>query len=88
MARAVIAYDKDLPEIPGRLPWQKPTQHLLKDEKAPNGWRSTRQRSSASARAKRTSLTSSGSSERRHHGEAFRRRAVRHPCRSTAQQSL
>ena len=29
MARAVIAYDKDLPEIPGRLPWEKPAQHLL-----------------------------------------------------------
>jgi hypothetical protein len=26
--------------------------------------------------------------ERRHHGETFRRRAVRHPCRSTARQSL
>lgn len=39
MAKAVIAYDKDLPEIPGRLPWEKPTQHLVKDEKAPTGWR-------------------------------------------------
>lgn len=39
MAKAVIAYDKDLPEIPGRLPWQKPTQHLVKDESAPTGWR-------------------------------------------------
>ena len=29
-----------------------------------------------------------GQSERRHHGETFRRRAVRHPCRSTARQSL
>jgi transposase, IS5 family len=26
--------------------------------------------------------------QRRHHGETFRRRAVRHPCRSTARQSL
>ena len=25
MAKAVIAYDKDLPEILGRLPWEKPT---------------------------------------------------------------
>jgi type III restriction enzyme len=39
MAEAVIAYDKDLPEIPGRLPWEKPTQHLVKDESAPTGWR-------------------------------------------------
>lgn len=38
MARAVIAYDKDLPEIPGRRPWEKPTQHLVKDESAPTGW--------------------------------------------------
>jgi type III restriction enzyme len=39
MARAVIAYDKDLPEIPGRRPWEKPTSYLLKDDKAPTGWR-------------------------------------------------
>ncbi len=39
MARAVIAYDKDLPEIPGRLPWEKPTSYLVKDETAPTGWR-------------------------------------------------
>lgn len=39
MAKAVISYDKDLPEIPGRLPWEKPTQHLVKDENAPTGWR-------------------------------------------------
>ena len=38
MAKAVIAYDKDLPEIPGRRPWEKPTQHLVKDESAPTGW--------------------------------------------------
>ena len=39
MAKAVIQYDKDLPEIPGRCPWEKPTQHLVKDESAPTGWR-------------------------------------------------
>ncbi len=39
MARAVIAYDKELPEIPGRLPWEKPAQHLVKDDAAPTGWR-------------------------------------------------
>ena len=39
MARAVIAYDKELPEIPGRLPWERPSQHLVKDEGAETGWR-------------------------------------------------
>ncbi len=39
MPKSLIAYDKDLPEIPGRRPWEKPTQHLVKDETAPNGWR-------------------------------------------------
>ena len=39
MSKSVIVYDKDLPEIPGRRPWEKPTQHLIKDEKAPTGWR-------------------------------------------------
>ena len=39
MARAVIAYDKDLPEIPGRCPWEKPTSYLVKDDDAPTGWR-------------------------------------------------
>lgn len=38
MAKAVIQYDKDLPEIPGRRPWEKPTQHLIKDQSAPTGW--------------------------------------------------
>ncbi len=39
MARAVIAYDKDLPEIPGRCYWEKPTSYLVKDPSAPAGWR-------------------------------------------------
>jgi len=39
MARAVIAYDKDLPEIPGRRPWEKPTSYLIKDDAAATGWR-------------------------------------------------
>jgi len=39
MPRSVIAYDKDLPEIPGRRPWEKPTSFLVKDLSAPNGWR-------------------------------------------------
>lgn len=39
MAKAIIHYDKDLPEIPGRRPWEKPTQHLVKDDSSPTGWR-------------------------------------------------
>ena len=39
MAKSVIAYDKDLPEIPGRCPWQPPTSFLVKDSAAPHGWR-------------------------------------------------
>ncbi len=39
MAKAVIAYDKDLPEIPGRRPWEQPTSYLVKDDAAPTGWR-------------------------------------------------
>jgi len=39
MAKAVIAYDKDLPEITGRRPWEKPTSYLAKDDAAPTGWR-------------------------------------------------
>ena len=39
MAKAVIAYDKDLPEIPGRRPWEIPTSFLVKDDVAPTGWR-------------------------------------------------
>ena len=39
MKQAVISYDKDLPEIPGRRPWEKPTQHLVKDAYAQTGWR-------------------------------------------------
>jgi len=39
MAKAVIAYDKDLPEIAGRCPWEKPTSYLVKDKSAPTEWR-------------------------------------------------
>ena len=39
MAKAVIAYDKDLPEIPGRRPWEKPNSYLVKDDAAATGWR-------------------------------------------------
>ncbi len=39
MAKSVVAYDKDLPEIPGRRPWEKPTSYLVKDDSEPTGWR-------------------------------------------------
>src|ERR1700720_4387782 len=39
MPRAVISYDKDLPEIPDRRPWEKPSSFLVKDAAAPSGWR-------------------------------------------------
>ena len=39
MARAVIRYDKDLPEIRDRRPWERPTSFLVKDDKEPTGWR-------------------------------------------------
>ena len=38
MATSIIAYDKDLPEIPGRCPWEKPTSFLVKNPGCPNGW--------------------------------------------------
>jgi type III restriction enzyme len=39
MAKSVIAYDKDLPEIPDRCYWQRPSSYLVKDSAALNGWR-------------------------------------------------
>ncbi len=39
MAKAVIAYDKDLPEIPDRRPWERPASYLVKDDAATPGWR-------------------------------------------------
>ena len=39
MARAVIAYDKDLPEVPDRRAWERSSSFLVKDPAAPNGWR-------------------------------------------------
>ena len=39
MATAVVSYDKDLPEIPGRRPWENPTSYLVKDDSATTGWR-------------------------------------------------
>ncbi len=39
MAEALIAYDKELPEVPGRVHWELPTSYLVKDEGLPSGWR-------------------------------------------------
>jgi len=39
MAKAVIAYDTDLPEISDRRPWEKPSSYLVKDDKTTTGWR-------------------------------------------------
>ena len=39
MAKAVIRYDRDLPEIPDRRPWERPASHLVKDDDASTGWR-------------------------------------------------
>lgn len=39
MPEAVIAYDRDLPEVPDRLPWERPGSYLVKDDDAPTGWR-------------------------------------------------
>ena len=42
MPCAVISYDKDLPEVPGRLSRLKPDAHLIKDGKVESGWRDSR----------------------------------------------
>lgn len=39
MAKAVIAYDRDLPEISDRRSWERPTSFLVKDDTASTGWR-------------------------------------------------
>ena len=39
MADPVVDYTKNLPEIGGRCAWLAPSQHLVKDEDAPTGWR-------------------------------------------------
>lgn len=39
MPKSIIAYDKDLPAIADRRPWERPTSHLVKDDRAPAGWR-------------------------------------------------
>ena len=42
MAETVISYDRDLPQIAGRLPWEAPRSYLVKDGDAPTGWREER----------------------------------------------
>jgi type III restriction enzyme len=39
MPRSVIAYDKELPEIPGRCAWDKPASFLVRDAGSDSGWR-------------------------------------------------
>lgn len=39
MLRSVVNYDKDLPAIADRRPWEKPASHLIKDDTAHTGWR-------------------------------------------------
>jgi type III restriction enzyme len=34
----IVQYDKTLPEIPGRLPWERPAYHLVKTSAAKDGW--------------------------------------------------
>lgn len=39
MTNSFIPYDNELPEIPGRRPWERPTSYLVKDTSIPTGWR-------------------------------------------------
>ena len=39
MSRPIIAYTKDLPEIPDRRAWEPPTSYLVKDASETTGWR-------------------------------------------------
>lgn len=39
MAQSVTEYEHDLPEVPGRHPWTKPTSHLVRDTSADSHWR-------------------------------------------------
>ena len=42
MAESVIAYDRELPQVAGRLPWEAPRSYLVKDDDAETGWREER----------------------------------------------
>ena len=39
MPESSVPYDRPLPEIPGRRPWEPPTSFLVKDETQASGWR-------------------------------------------------
>lgn len=39
MSKSIIAYDRELPEIPDRLPWVAPNSFLVRDIGEPSGWR-------------------------------------------------
>lgn len=39
MAKSFIAYDRDLPEIPGHCAWHEPDKHLVKQPTNPTGYR-------------------------------------------------
>ena len=39
MPESVISYDRDLPQIAGRLPWEAPGSYLVKDDDTRTGWR-------------------------------------------------
>ena len=39
MSQTLVSYDKDLPAVSGRLAWEEPSSHLVKDDGAPTGWR-------------------------------------------------
>lgn len=39
MTETFIPYDKLLPEIPARHPWEPPEHHLVKDDSVEGGWR-------------------------------------------------
>jgi type III restriction enzyme len=39
VAKSIIAYDRDLPEVPGRRAWERPTSFLVRDAASEIGWR-------------------------------------------------
>jgi len=38
MPESIIAYDEELPEIPGRCSWTEPTSYLIRDPQKPTSW--------------------------------------------------
>ena len=39
MAKSIISYEKELPEIPDRLPWEEPESFLVRDSDSPDGYK-------------------------------------------------